>query len=58
MCVLKKILNGGKSILTQMGVAYMGSCVVTQVIQGKYFYFTTYGSIIGQNIKWAVIAPP
>ena len=59
-CVLKKIQNGGKSILTQMGVAYLGRCATTQGIQGKNnFDFPTYGSrVIGQNVKWAVIAPP
>ena len=57
---MEKIQNGGKSILTEMGVAYMESCVMTQGIQGKKdFDFTTYGSrVIGQNVKWAVIAPP
>ena len=59
-CVLKKIQNGGKSILTQMGVVYLGRCATTQGIQGKNnFDFPTYGSrVIGQNVKWAVIAPP
>ena len=59
-CVLKKIQNGGKSILTQMGVAYMERCVMTQGIQGKKnFDFTTYGSrVMGQKVKRAVIAPP
>ena len=59
-CVLKKIQNGGKSFYTQMGVAYLGRCVRTQGIQGKKnFDFPTYGSRVrGQNVKWAVIAPP
>ena len=59
-CVLKKIQNCGKSILTQMGVAYMERCVMSQGIQGKRnFNFMTYGSrVIRQNVKWAVIAPP
>ena len=58
--VLKKIQNGGKSILTQMGVAYMARCVMTQGIQGKKnFDSTTYGSrVMGWNVKVAVIAPP
>ena len=59
-CVLKKIQNCGKSILTQMGVAYMERCVMSQWIQGKNnFNFTTYGSrVIRQKVKRAVIAPP
>ena len=59
-CVLQKIQNGGKSILTQMGVAYLGGCARTQGIQGKKnFDFPTYGSRdIGQKVKWVVIAPP
>ena len=59
-CVLRKSRNGGKSILTQMGVAYLGRCVRTQGIQGKNnFVFPTYGArVTGQNVKWAVIAPP
>ena len=60
---MKKIQNGGKSILTQMGVAYMGGCVMSQGIQGKRnFEILSYGSrVIGQNVKTfktAVIAPP
>ena len=56
-CVLDKIQNGGKSILTEMGVAYMGRCVMTQGIQGKKnFDCTTYGSrVIRQNVKCAAI---
>ena len=59
-CVLEKIQNGGKSILAQMGVAYLERCVMVQGILGKkYFDFTTYGStVISQNIKQAGIAPP
>ena len=59
-CVLEKIQDGGKSIMAQMGVAYMGRCVLTQGIQGKNnFHFPIYGSrVTGQNVKWAVIAPP
>ena len=59
-CVLEKIQDGGKSIMAQMGVAYMGRCVLTQGIQGKKnFNFPIYGSrVTGQNVKWAVIAPP
>ena len=34
-CVLEKIQNGGKSILAQMGVAYVERCVLDQGIQGK-----------------------
>ena len=34
-CVLEKIQNGGKSILAQMGVAYVERCVMDQGIQGK-----------------------
>ena len=46
--------------MTQMGVAYMGRCVMTHGIQGKInFDFTTYGSrVIGENVKWSDIAPP
>ena len=46
--------------MTQMGGAYKGRCVMTQGIQRKIkFDFTTYGSrVIGQNVKWDVIAPP
>ena len=57
---MEKIQNGGKSILTEMGVAYMERCGMDQGIQGKNkFDFTTYGSrVISQNVKWAVIAPP
>ena len=42
------------------GCGFMGRCIMTQGIQGKIFFdFTTYGSrVIGQNVKWAVIAPP
>lgn len=59
-CVLKRTQNGGKSISTQMGVAYMGSWVITQGIQGKgNFDFTMYGlRVIGQKVKCAVIATP
>ena len=59
-CVFEKMQNGGKSILTEMGVAYVGRCVMTQGILGtKNFDFTTYGArVIGQNVKWALIAPP
>ena len=55
-----KMQNGGKSSQTQMGVAYLEKCVTTQGIQGKKnLDFPTYGSrVIGQNVKWAVIAPP
>ena len=31
-CVLKNIQSGVKSILTQMGMAYLGRCVTTQGI--------------------------
>tara|TARA_B110000014_G_scaffold167429_1_gene118607 strand:+ start:168 stop:341 length:174 start_codon:yes stop_codon:yes gene_type:complete len=57
---LEKIQDGGKSILAQMGVAYMERCVLTQGIQGKKnFNFPIYGSrVTGQNVKWAVMAPP
>ena len=56
--VLKKIQNGGKSIQTQMGVAYIGSCDPRNPGK-KDFDSTTYGSrVIGQNVKGAVIAPP
>ena len=46
--------------MSQMGVAYMESCVMTQGIQGKKdFDSTNYGSrVIGQNVKGAIIAPP
>ena len=59
-CVLKRTQNGGKSISTQMGVAYMGSWVITQGIQGKgNFDFTMCGlRVIGQKVKCAVIATP
>ena len=50
-CVLEKIQDGGKSILTQMGVAYMGRCVSTQGIQGKKnFNFPTYGSRVTRQV--------
>ena len=59
-CVLKKIQNGWKSILMQMGVAYLGRCVTIQGIQGNNnFDFPTHGSrVIDQKVTWAVIAPP
>ena len=43
-----------------IGMSYMGRCVMTQGIQGNYnLKFPTYGSrVTGQNVKWAVIAPP
>ena len=48
-----EIQNGGKSGQMQMGVAYMGRCIVAQGIQGKRkFDFMSYGSrVIGQNVK-------
>ena len=54
------IQNGGKSLPAEMGVAYMERCVMTQGMLGKKnFKFMTYGSrVMGQNVKWAVIAPP
>ena len=59
-CVSEIIQDGGKSILAQMGVAYMERCVSTQGIQGeKNFHFPTHGSkVTGQNVKFLVIAPP
>ena len=58
--VLEIIQNGGKSLPAEMGVAYMERCVMTQGMLGKKnFKFMTYGSrVMGQNVKWAVIAPP
>ena len=57
---MEKIQDGGKSILTEMGVAYMERCVMDQGIHGKKnFNFSTYGSrVISQNVKMAVIAQP
>ena len=49
---MEKNQNGGKSILTEMGVAYVARCDMDQGIQEKNnFDFTTYGSrVIGQNV--------
>ena len=57
---MEKNQNGGKSVLTEMGVAYVGRCDMGQGIQEKNnFDFTTYGSrVISQKVKWTVIAPP
>ena len=50
-CVLEKIQDGGKSILAQMGVAYMERCVLTQGIQGKHiFNFPSYGSRVARQV--------
>ena len=47
-----KIKNGRKSILMEMGVAYIGRCVMTQGIQGKiFFYLTNYGSRVIELAK-------
>ena len=40
-----------------MGVAYMGSCVITQGVQGKIYFdsMNNGSSVIGQNVFFRVI---